>query len=152
MKENFDVTGMSCSACSSHVEKSVSKVDGVTKVSVNLLTNSMQVEFDEKTTDTGMIIKAVEDAGYGAAVKQEHGAAKGNAEKETGVKKDPVLAMKRRLIISIIFWIPLMYVSMGHMLYEALGIAGPVFEQKYLYGDENRSLMRLPRSCFWCRY
>ena len=70
MKENFDVTGMSCSACSSHVEKSVSKVDGVTKVSVNLLTNSMQVEFDEKTTDTGMIIKAVEDAGYGAAVKQ----------------------------------------------------------------------------------
>ena len=137
MKENFDVTGMSCSACSSHVEKSVSKVDGVTKVSVNLLTNSMQVEFDEKTTDTGMIIKAVEDAGYGAAVKQEHGAAKGNAEKETGVKKDPVLAMKRRLIISIIFWIPLMYVSMGHMLYEALGIAGPVFEQKYLYGDEN---------------
>ena len=77
----------------------------------------MQVEFDEKTTDTGMIIKAVEDAGYGAAVKQEHGAAKGNAEKETGVKKDPVLAMKRRLIISIIFWIPLMYVSMGHMLY-----------------------------------
>ena len=137
MKENFDVTGMSCSACSSHVEKSVSKVDGVTKVSVNLLTNSMQVEFDEKTTDTGMIIKAVEDAGYGAAVKQEHGAAKGNATKETGTQKDPVLAMKRRLIISIIFWIPLMYVSMGHMLYEALGIAGPVFEQKYLYGDEN---------------
>ena len=67
MKENFDVTGMSCSACSSHVEKSVSKVDGVTKVSVNLLTNSMQVEFDEKTTDTG-ICQLGNDAGIiGAA-------------------------------------------------------------------------------------
>ena len=56
MKENFDVTGMSCSACSSHVEKSVSKVDGVKKVSVSLLTNSMKEEFDDKTTDTGMIL------------------------------------------------------------------------------------------------
>ncbi len=140
MKENFDVTGMSCSACSSHVEKSVSKVEGVTKVSVNLLTNSMQVEFDEQTTDEGTIIKAVEDAGYGASVKPEHsaaGAAKSVAAKDAGAKKDPVLAMKKRLIISVVFWIPLMYVSMGHMLYEALGIAGPAFEQNYLYGDEN---------------
>ncbi len=140
MKENFDVTGMSCSACSSHVEKSVNRLDGVTKVSVNLLTNSMQVEFEEKITDAGTIIKAVEDAGYGANVKQEHGtsgaAKEKNAKKQTA-KEDSVLAMKKRLIFSIVFWIPLMYVSMGHMIYEALGIAGPVFEQNYLYGNEN---------------
>ena len=69
MKERFDVTGMSCSACSSHVEKSVSKVEGVQEVSVNLLTNSMQVTFDESQTDTGKIIEAVEKAGYGASVQ-----------------------------------------------------------------------------------
>ena len=71
MKERFDVTGMTCSACSSHVEKSVSKLTGVENVSVNLLTNSMQVEFDENKLDAAGIIKAVEDAGYGAAVKDE---------------------------------------------------------------------------------
>ena len=70
MKERFDVTGMTCSACSSHVEKSVGKLTGVENVSVNLLTNSMQVEFDENKLDTAGIIKAVEDAGYGAAVWQ----------------------------------------------------------------------------------
>ena len=72
MKERFDVTGMTCSACSSHVEKSVGKLTGVENVSVNLLTNSMQVEFDENKLDTAGIIKAVEDAGYGAAVKDGH--------------------------------------------------------------------------------
>ena len=61
MKERFDVTGMTCSACSSHVEKSVGKLTGVENVSVNLLTNSMQVEFDENKLDTAGIIKAVED-------------------------------------------------------------------------------------------
>ena len=66
MKEKFDVTGMSCSACSSHVEKSVSKLEGIKTVSVNLLTNSMQVEYDETKLDTGKIIEAVEHAGYGA--------------------------------------------------------------------------------------
>ena len=65
MKERFDVTGMTCSACSSHVEKSVGKLTGVENVSVNLLTNSMQVEFDENKLDTAGIIKAVEDAGCG---------------------------------------------------------------------------------------
>ena len=65
MKEKFDVTGMSCSACSSHVEKSVSKLEGIKTVSVNLLTNSMQVEYDETKLDTGKIIEAVEHAGDG---------------------------------------------------------------------------------------
>ena len=63
MKERFDVTGMTCSACSSHVEKSVGKLTGVENVSVNLLTNSMQVEFDENKLDTAGIIKAVEETG-----------------------------------------------------------------------------------------
>lgn len=140
MKKNFDVTGMSCSACSSHVEKSVSRVPGVTKVSVNLLTNSMQVEFDEQKTDDGVIIKAVEDAGYGASLKKELGKAekKEREHTQTAEKKDnPVFAMKKRLIFSIVFWIPLMYVSMGHMLYEGLGITAPAWERAYLYGDEN---------------
>ena len=61
MKEKFDVTGMSCSACSSHVEKSVSKLEGIKTVSVNLLTNSMQVEYDETKLDTGKIIEAEVD-------------------------------------------------------------------------------------------
>ncbi len=140
MKKNFDVTGMSCSACSSHVEKSVSRVPGVTKVSVNLLTNSIQVEFDEQKTDDGVIIKAVEDAGYGASLKKEPGKAekKEREHTQTAEKKDnPVFAMKKRLIFSIVFWIPLMYVSMGHMLYEGLGITAPAWERAYLYGDEN---------------
>ena len=75
MKEKFDVTGMSCSACSSHVEKSVSKLEGIKTVSVNLLTNSMQVEYDETKLDTGKIIEAVEHAGYGASVKEDGKAA-----------------------------------------------------------------------------
>ena len=83
MKEKFDVTGMSCSACSAHVEKSVSGVDGVKGVTVNLLTNSMQVEFDAAQTDTGKIIKAVEEAGYGASVKSEHGSSRGREQGKT---------------------------------------------------------------------
>mgnify|MGYP003260166196 CR=1 FL=1 len=64
MKEKFDVTGMTCSACSSHVEKSVAKADGVRNVSVNLLTNSMQVDFDEGITNVSKICDVVADAGY----------------------------------------------------------------------------------------
>ena len=83
MKEKFDVTGMSCSACSSHVEKSVSNLEGIKTVSVNLLTNSMQVEYDETNLDTGQIIEAVEHAGYGASVK-EYGKAAVKAGTDAG--------------------------------------------------------------------
>ncbi len=144
MKERFDVTGMTCSACSSHVEKSVSKLTGVENVSVNLLTNSMQVEFDESKLDTAGIIKAVEDAGYGAAVKDEHksGANAQNQQKNAGENglsavEQNVKNMKRRLIISLIFWIPLMYVSMGHMIYQWLNIPMPPFTMNFLHGNEN---------------
>ena len=142
MKERFDVTGMTCSACSSHVEKSVSKLTGVENVSVNLLTNSMQVEFDENKLDTAGIIKAVEDAGYGAAVKDEHakfGAKTSGSQENNGLSavEQNVKNMKKRLIVSLIFWIPLMYVSMGHMIYQWLNIPMPPFTMNFLHGNEN---------------
>ena len=118
MKEKFDVTGMSCSACSSHVEKSVSKLEGIKTVSVNLLTNSMQVEYDETKLDTGKIIEAVEHAGYGASVKEDGKAAvkAGETEDAVSIQQKNIKNMKTRLIISVIFLMPLMYVSMGHMI------------------------------------
>ena len=75
-KEQFTITGMTCSACSARVEKAVAKVDGTKDVSVNLLTNSMQLEYDEAKTSVPAIIKAVVDAGYGASVKGKQAAAK----------------------------------------------------------------------------
>lgn len=145
MKERFDVTGMTCSACSSHVEKSVGKLTGVENVSVNLLTNSMQVEFDENKLDTAGIIKAVEDAGYGAAVKDEHAksgaktSGQSDSQENSGLSavEQNVKNMKRRLIVSLIFWIPLMYVSMGHMIYQWLNIPMPPFTMNFLHGNEN---------------
>lgn len=145
MKERFDVTGMTCSACSSHVEKSVGKLTGVENVSVNLLTNSMQVEFDENKLDTAGIIKAVEDAGYGAAVKDEHAKSGAKTSGQSGSQENSGLSaveqnvknMKKRLIVSLIFWIPLMYVSMGHMIYQWLNIPMPPFTMNFLHGNEN---------------
>ena len=145
MKERFDVTGMTCSACSSHVEKSVGKLTGVENVSVNLLTNSMQVEFDENKLDTAGIIKAVEDAGYGAAVKDGHAksgtktSGQSDNQENNGLSavEQNVKNMKKRLIISLIFWIPLMYVSMGHMIYQWLNIPMPPFTMNFLHGNEN---------------
>ena len=145
MKERFDVTGMTCSACSSHVEKSVGKLTGVENVSVNLLTNSMQVEFDENKLDTAGIIKAVEDAGYGAAVKDGHAKSGTKTSGQSGSQENNGLSaveqnvknMTKRLIVSLIFWIPLMYVSMGHMIYQWLNIPMPPFTMNFLHGNEN---------------
>lgn len=145
MKERFDVTGMTCSACSSHVEKSVGKLTGVENVSVNLLTNSMQVEFDENKLDTAGIIKAVEDAGYGAEVKDGHAksgtktSGQSDSQENNGLSavEQNVKNMKKRLIVSLIFWIPLMYVSMGHMIYQWLNIPMPPFTMNFLHGNEN---------------
>lgn len=114
MKQVFDVTGMTCSSCSSHVEKSVSKTPGVQAVTVSLLTNSMSVEYNEVETGTADIVKAVEHAGYGAS---PHAQTQTAAEKTAAA--DPVRSelaeMKYRLVVSFSFLIPLMYVSMGHM-------------------------------------
>lgn len=110
--EQYDVTGMSCAACSARVEKAVSKVPGVTACSVSLLTNSMGVEGAVSAED---VIKAVEEAGYGASKK---GAAKRQAASDEDLLKDretPLL--KKRLIASLLFLIVLMYFSMGHMMW-----------------------------------
>lgn len=113
MNQKFDVTGMTCSACSAHVEKSVKKLAGVQSVNVNLLTNSMTVDYDAQANDA-KIIKAVENAGYGASVQ----ARKGKAEKRETVNPvaSELRSMKTRLAVSFSFLIPLLYLAMGHML------------------------------------
>ena len=117
--EQYTVTGMSCAACSARVEKAVSKVPGVTSCSVSLLTNSMGVEGSAGADE---IIAAVTDAGYGASKKgsQEHAAGKGKSMDEAeGLLKDhETPKMKKRLIASLCFLIPMMYVSMGHMMWN----------------------------------
>lgn len=118
--QKFDVTGMSCASCVSHVEKSVQRLDGVKNVSVSLLTNSMAVDFD-KPCSSDKIIEAVKNAGYGASLSDgSEGLKKGGGE----IKK-----LKTRLFVSLCFLIPLMYVSMGHML----GLTLPPF----LSGTQN---------------
>ena len=115
IKEKYNITGMSCAACSAKVEKTVSKLVGMDKVSVNLLTNSMQVEYDEKKLSSKDIIKSVVDAGYGASLE---GNAKEKA-KEKSIKKtndDAISSMKFRLKVSVIFLLILMYFSMGSMI------------------------------------
>lgn len=116
--EQYTVTGMSCAACSARVEKAVSKLDGVTSCSVSLLTNSMGVEGD---VAAAKVIEAVEAAGYGAAQKSAGGAkeASGGESADEGMLKDtetPIL--KQRLTASLCFLIPLMYFSMGHMMWN----------------------------------
>ncbi len=114
--EQYNVTGMSCAACSARVEKAVSKVPGVTACSVSLLTNSMGVE---GTADAASIIAAVENAGYGASLKSKAagntGAAAAPQEDALADRETPVL--KRRLIWSVGFLLVLMYFSMGHMMW-----------------------------------
>ena len=140
LKENFDVRGMTCSACSARVEKCVAKLPGTDKVTVNLLTNSMQVEYDETALSERQIIDAVVKAGYGASPKEVHGA--GNAAGTTAsagavrasdsanhIMEEQLAEMKFRLLVSFGFLIPLMYVSMGHMV----GLPLPYF----LSGVEN---------------
>ena len=119
MEQKFSVTGMTCSACSSKVEREVSKLEGVNKVTVNLLTNSMQVDFDENTTSNSKIIATVVKAGYDASAvgaKNSENAAEYTAPKRIGENKEEIAAFKKRIIISFAFLIPLMYVSMGSMM------------------------------------
>ena len=154
-KETYDITGMTCSACSSRVEKCANALEGVEKASVNLLTNSMQIEYDEKMLSTENIVQAVEKAGYGAALRQ-----KGQASGSTGnngsrigtesvsgnmagntagssIMQKEADSLKKRFCISIVFLIPLMYISMYHMFYEWFGLPVPGFMMKYFHGNEN---------------
>lgn len=126
MNKKYKVTGMTCSACSSRVEKCVEKLDGVNTVSVNLLTNSMQVDFDESKLTEEKIADSVIQAGYGMEIPT--GKVEKKEEKEDIVEKN-IESMKKRTLWSFIFLIPLMYVAMGHMA----GIPQPSF----LKGDAN---------------
>ncbi len=112
--EQFNVTGMSCAACSARVEKAVGKVEGVTSCSVSLLTNSMGVE---GTASAEAIIKAVEEAGYGASLKGEAAKTSGQSLSEDALADKETPALKRRLFTSLGFLLVLMYVSMGHMMW-----------------------------------
>lgn len=109
--EQYNVTGMSCAACVSRVEKAVNGVDGVTSCAVNLLTNSMNVDGTASSKD---IIKAVENAGYGASLKGKDSKKSSSVDdlKDTETPK-----IRKRLILSLVFLVPLMYMSMGHMMW-----------------------------------
>ena len=111
--EQYNVTGMSCAACSARVEKAVSAVPGVTSCSVSLLTNSMGVE---GTADSSAIIRAVQDAGYGASVKGKAAASASSGDDMLADRETPRL--RRRLFASLFFLVVLMYVSMGHMMWS----------------------------------
>ena len=116
-KEQFNVTGMTCAACSARVEKAVGKLAGVDKVAVNLLKNSMVVDYDDAALNTQGIIDAVVNAGYGASLKNAEAKKTGKAA-DTGadIAKQEYESIKRRLKLSLIFAVPLSYISMGHMM------------------------------------
>ena len=114
--QKFDVMGMTCSACSAHVDKSVRKLPGVKEVNVNLLANNMTVEYDPAAVDENAIIKAVQDGGYDAVVHQKQSSAGKGKERPVDTAKAEIDSMKRRLIVSFLFSVPLFYISMGHMM------------------------------------
>lgn len=117
--KKFVVTGMTCSACSAHVEKAVGKLDGVSRVSVNLLTNSMAVDYDEAKLKAQDITEAVVKAGYGAEEEGEPvavGKTAHPADERAKKRAADTAHMRTRLIISLVFMVLLMYVGMGHML------------------------------------
>lgn len=116
--EQYNITGMSCAACSARVEKAVSAVNGVTGCSVSLLTNSMGVEGTASPED---IISAVQNAGYGASIK---GAVKNSAAEDDSLKDTETPVLRKRLVYSLVFLLVLMYFSMGHMMW---GFPLPVF-------------------------
>jgi len=113
--EKFDVTGMTCTACVAHVEKSVSKLEGVKTVNVNLLTNSMTVNFDDSAIQIDAIEKSVEDAGYVAHVRNAAASVSATPVGSINFVQIEQQEMKMRWWVSLAFLIPLLYISMGHM-------------------------------------
>ncbi len=144
-KERFDIMGMTCSACSSRVQKAVEKISGTQAVAVNLLTNSLQLEYDEQQTSAAAIIAAVEKAGYGAALR---GGAASSSDRADGgpdtagagsesVAAKQARAIRQRLIWSVIFLLPVMYVSMHGMLMDWFGLPVPDLIRLFLDGPAN---------------
>lgn len=127
MKQKYDVMGMTCSACSAHVDKAVRHLDGVQDVNVNLLSNCMVVDYDENKVNDAMIKKAVEDAGYKAALETQ--SVQAQKQEETVDDK------KKSLILSFVFLIPLFYISMGHMMGAPL--------PSFLVGESNMMVFAL---------
>lgn len=118
-KEQFNVTGMTCAACSARVEKAVGRLPGVDKIAVNLLKNSMVVEYDETALDTQKIIGAVTEAGYGVSLKEAAQQGKGSKTMQASandIARQEYGAVKKRLKLSLVFAVPLSYISMGHMM------------------------------------
>ena len=137
-KDHFDVTGMSCAACSARVEKSVAKLPGIKEVSVNLLKNSMTVEYDEAALTSEGIVEAVVKAGYGASLREEKGSAGPRAKaapSPVDIAKQEYEKIWRRLMASVVFAVPLFYISMGHMM----GWPLPAF----FHGTENAMIFAL---------
>lgn len=133
MKKNkFNIQGMTCSSCQAHVQKAVENLNGIKNVNVNLLSNSMIVEYDEKTLNDKKIIEAVKNEGYGATL-----AINSQKDKIQNDNENTLNSMKKRLIISICFWIPLMYVAMYHMFYDLFGIPVPKLINDLFHGPEN---------------
>lgn len=128
-KLKFDISGMTCSSCASHVNRAVSKLKGVKNVNVNLLLNNMEVEFDNKILKSDDIIQAVEKAGYGASL--DGNKKESNKDTENKNEKNNLKLLKRKLIVSICFLIPLMYIAMHHML------PTPTFISNIFDGDDN---------------
>ena len=144
-KERFDIMGMTCSACSSRVQKAVEKISGTQAVAVNLLTNSLQLEYDEQQTSAAAIIAAVEKAGYGAALR---GGAASSSDRADGgpdtagagsesVAAKQARAIRQRLIWSVIFLLPVMYVSMHGMLMDWFGLPVPDLIRLFIDGPAN---------------
>ncbi len=149
MRERYHITGMTCSACSSHVEKAVSQLKGVEKSSVNLLTETMEVEYNEEQLGEADIVAAVTKAGYHAERMGQPGA--GNAAPDREKTREALSrraqeedrAMKRRLGLSVAFLVPLMYVAMYHMFHSLLHIPVPEVVMRLFHGNENAMIFAM---------
>ena len=115
--EKYNITGMSCSACSARIEKTLQKLPGISTITVNLLTNSMQVSYDETILSSAEIIQAVIKAGYGASLPNAT-----KTEKNTLDTSAETTTMKHNLIGSVLFLLPLMYIAMHTMWYHLLSL------------------------------
>lgn len=133
-KERFTITGMTCSACSARVEQAVRKLAGTEEVSVNLLTNSLQLRYDEQQTNPAAIIAAIEAAGYGASVK-------GAKAEQPAPAEDPLqrhaAEMRSRLIWSVAFLLPTLYISMHGLFAQLFGLPVPALVRTVFDGPEN---------------
>ena len=133
-KVKFDIQGMTCSSCCAHVEKAVTKLVGVKNVNVNLLSNNMSLELDEKLLTEKDIVDAVVNAGYRATLSYY----KKKERKDKRINNDDnIKSMKKRLITSVCFLIPLMYVAMHHMFNDWFGLPIPDFINSWFHGIEN---------------